>query len=567
MTKPHLERALHVHTCVAALLVVSLTLIASVAQATPTQVNVRIEGKSETLFEGPIEAEGHDVRASSDTQPRACDATNNDQHPTPGPTPTSVSVDAMGLLGESFDGQWYPGFDDYFITRWGPDSENAGEGAFWGVLVNYVFTSVGGCQYELKAGDEAMWIYNAFSGRPILALYPTGYTGSATPLTATAELGKPFGVEVDRAGEGGEGSPPQAPQRSGFATFEGADVSPVAMNAKGFEKVETESPATVKTDAQGKASITFTEPGWHRIKATVPGSGGGEESAVRSNRLDVCVPAEGQSACGEPPAEDQLRTPPAPEDEAVEETPPPPTKPTPIAPKKDGGTISSEGGSGTPKTAPLTGAGGPAASLADIQSPVLDDRGTARGLVGVSWRILKPGVGLSSWTIASKTFGTTSTYLSRATGTTATTALVKLPSGGAYELQITFTDLLGRASTAQIGKVLVPHDDRWSSLRYRGQWQRKKRSGAWLGTVSRAGAGGQVSVRLGPGRPVFLLGATAGGAKVEVRAGSRREIFAVTHGSGGSSPPIVGAKRGHASTVSMRVLSGKVDLDGVAVEP
>jgi hypothetical protein len=45
------------------------------------------------------------------------------------------------------------------------------------------------------------------------------------------------------------------------------------------------------------------------------------EAAVRSNRLDVCVPAEGQSTCGEPPAEDRVRTPPRPPTEEDEEAP------------------------------------------------------------------------------------------------------------------------------------------------------------------------------------------------------------------------------------------------------
>ena len=186
--------------------------------------------------------------------------------------------------------------------------------------------------------------------------------------------------------------------------------------------------------------------------------------------------------------------------------------------------------------------------------------------MGVSWRVPEPGV-LTSWTIASKLFGTSSAYVTRATGTTATSALVKLPPGAAYALQITFTDMLGRSSTAEIGKVLVPDDDRWSGLRYYGQWQHTKQSGAWLDTVSRAGAGGQVSVRLGSGRPVFLLRGTAAGAKVEVRAGSHREAFAVLRGARGSSRPVVAAKRPHAGRVSMRVLKGTVNLDGVAVEP
>ena len=179
-----------------------LILLAQAApvQAAPTLLNVRIEGQSETLFEGPILTEGHEVEASSDTQERPCDGTNNGAHRTPGPTPTAASVDAIGLIGETFDGKWYPGYDDYFITRWGPDEQSATEGAYWGILVNNVFTSVGGCQYELGAGNEVLWVYNAFSDRPFLALFPVaaGYTSGARPLTATAELGKPFEVEVAR---------------------------------------------------------------------------------------------------------------------------------------------------------------------------------------------------------------------------------------------------------------------------------------------------------------------------------------------------------------------------------
>ncbi len=286
-------------------------------QATPTLLNVRIEGKSETLFEGPLLTEGHEVEASSDTQARPCDGTNNGAHRTPGPTPTAASVDAISLIGETFDGKWYPGYDDYFITRWGPDEQSVAEGAYWGILVDNVFTSVGGCQYELGAGNEVLWVYNAFSDRPFLALFPVaaGYTSGARPLTATAELGKPFEVEVVDYSDQQEDKPPANPERTGSSPYEGADVSPVQTSAEGFEQVETANPETVKTNAQGKASITFTTPGWHRIKATALNVAD-EEGAVRSNRLDVCVPAQGASGCGEPPAEDRARTPPHTAEEA-----------------------------------------------------------------------------------------------------------------------------------------------------------------------------------------------------------------------------------------------------------
>jgi hypothetical protein len=212
--------------------------------------------------------------------------------------------------------------------------------------------------------------------------------------------------------------------------------------------------------------------------------------------------------------------------------------------------------------------GNQTASSTRVQTPRLDGLGADRGLVGVSWQILEPGVGLSSWTIASQTLGVAGAgYVTRVTGSaSATSALVKLPAGAAYQLEITFTDALGRSSTAQIGKVLVPYDDRWSGLHYRGRWHRKKQAGAWLDTVSRGGADAQVSVKLGAGRPVFMLRATSSAAKVEVRAGSHREMFAIAKGSAGTLRQVTAVRRSAAGPVSLRVLEGTVDLDGVAVE-
>jgi len=284
-----------------------LILTGTAAAATPITVNVRIEGATETLFEGPLSVTPHGVRATSDPVERPCDGINSldPWNTVPEPTPTAASVDAMSLIGETFDGQWYPGFDDYFIKRFGPDAER--EGRSWGILVNDVFTNVGGCQYQLSEGDEVLWAYNAFEFRPFLALFPTGYTEGTRPLTATATLGQPFEVEVVSYEDDAEDVPPEHPGRTGSTGFENAYVSPVTTNAKGFEKVETGSTETVMTNPQGKASITFTTPGWHRIKATVPGTK--EEEAIRSNRLDVCVPALGRTDCGALPAEDQVRVP------------------------------------------------------------------------------------------------------------------------------------------------------------------------------------------------------------------------------------------------------------------
>jgi len=227
-----------------------------------------------------------------------------------------------------------------------------------------------------------------------------------------------------------------------------------------------------------------------------------------------------------------------------------------------------KGGSGTTGTPSQEVLGSRIASPPRVQTPRLDGLGAGRGLVGVSWQVLEGADDLGSWTISSQTLGVAGAgYVIRATGgASATAALLKLPAGAAYELRITFTDLPGGSSTTQIGKVLVPHDDRWSGLHYRGSWRRVEQSGAWLDTVSRGTGGAEVSMRLGAGRPVFMLRGTTGAAQVEVHAGSHRQVFAIAKGPAGVPRQITAMERSTAGTVSLLVLKGTVDLDGVALE-
>jgi hypothetical protein len=401
-----------------------LALATDVAGAAST-VEVRIEGRTETIFEGPVRAEPRQVQAASDTEPRRCDGINPlvPENIVPAPTPTSASVDAMELIGEPFDARWYPGFEDYFVTRWGPDREE--NGMSWGIAVNNVFTQVGGCQYQLDDGDEALWIYDAFGGRPRLALLPPGYGAGPRPLTATAALGVPFEVEVVSYDDGAEGTPPPSPGRGGSAPFEGAAVAPVLTSAKGFERIDTASAEAVTTDAEGKASLTFGAPGWHRIKATVPGVSGAEE-AIRSNRLDICVPAPGAGDCGEPPPEDRVRS---------LFSPPPPPSPTPTAL------------AGPPSAGP---------DPVRLGALRLDRRALARGRVGVSWEVVSAGVGIERWAVSSRLIGRSAArWVKRAAGAAATSARLRLPPG-AYRLRLTVTDRLGRATTIAIGRVAVP---------------------------------------------------------------------------------------------------------------
>jgi len=286
---------------VAATLVASVFLISSTgAAAAPVELTVRIEGETRTLFEGPILTDGRDVRADSDTEAHRCDGTNAVANPAPGPTPTAASVDAMELTGQEFDGIFSTGFDDYFITRWGPDAEDPEDEEFWGILVNGVLLPVGGCQWADQAGDEVLWAYDAFSGRPLLRLAsaddPSQAPDPAAP-TANVEVGWPLDLTVE-AYAGAEGEDPVVEPADGVA------VAPVETEAgTGFQTVEVGDPDAVVTAADGSASVVFDEPGWHRLKA--------QEDAghIRSNRLDVCVEPIGGGDCGPLPADAQVRVP------------------------------------------------------------------------------------------------------------------------------------------------------------------------------------------------------------------------------------------------------------------
>lgn len=444
----------------------SLSLVVFVAAAAAqTEVNVRIEGRAETLFEGPVLVEPDGVRASSDTAPRRCNGINplDPQNVLPAPTPTAAAADALGLIGETFDGQWYPGFNDYFITRWGPDAQSPGEAAYWGILVNDAFTNVGGCQYQLDAGDEVLWAYDAFKSRPDLALLPAAanYTVGPRPLTATAGLNEPIAVEVIAYEDDEENRPPATPGRAGSSPFAGAQVAPVVTSAQGFERVNVKSPEAKTSNGEGKANFTFTEPGWHRIKATVAGGGG--EGAIRSNRLDICVTGgvptkalEGAMSCNELPAADRVRVAPRIAGEVDGPAPGGGGGGTGGGAGGTGGGGNPGGGSGQGSSTPPKG-GSVAAGSLKVSVPKVDRKRLAQGKLGVSWQVTDPGPGVRGWTISSLTLGAkTARWITRASGSAKSAAAIRLPRGHAYKLRFAITDANGETATIALGKVAVP---------------------------------------------------------------------------------------------------------------
>lgn len=115
-----------------------------------------------------------------------------------------------------------------------------------GLLLNYQFTLVGGCQQQVKVGDYVLWAFNAFNKDYFLKLESSGAT----------RVGKPYTFTVTDGPSG--------------ATVAGATVASL------------DGGASTMTGADGKATLTFAKPGLVRLKAEHP-------SAIRSNRVEVLV--------------------------------------------------------------------------------------------------------------------------------------------------------------------------------------------------------------------------------------------------------------------------------------
>ncbi|MDJ1135090.1 hypothetical protein [Streptomyces iconiensis] len=200
-------------------------------------VRLRVEGRTSTIFEGHVLTRGHDVTTES-AGTHHCDGTNNNANPTPGPTATSALDDAARLAPFTWDGTYWAEFDDILVTRIGDTAQTDTE--FWGILRNYAFTPVGGCQQRVQNGDEILFAFDAFAADHFLKLKGPH----------AAKVGKPATVTVT----------------------DGATGEPIAGATVGGQS----------TGADGKARVVFKKAGAESLKAEHP-------DAVRSNALRVAV--------------------------------------------------------------------------------------------------------------------------------------------------------------------------------------------------------------------------------------------------------------------------------------
>jgi hypothetical protein len=221
--------------CVSAL--IPHTVLAVPAKNHPTPVNLRIEGAHHTIFEGTIVTMGHNVTTASGGN-HHCDGTNNGENEFPGPTCTSALADAATAHGFQWDATFDAEFDDYFITSIGHSTETATQ--FWGLLLNFQFTPVGGCQQEVNRNDDILWAFDAFNAEHFLKLDGPAKVKKGVPATFVVTDGT-TGAAVQGATVHGQTS--------------GVD---------------------------GKVVITFKADGVHGLKAKKDGS-------IRSNKVEVKV--------------------------------------------------------------------------------------------------------------------------------------------------------------------------------------------------------------------------------------------------------------------------------------
>jgi len=201
-------------------------------------VNLRIEGENSTFYEAPIISGPRTITTASGGT-HLCDGTNLMANPEPGNTPTDALDAASKLAGFTYDGTFDTEFDDFFITRISTSTETST--MFWGLLVNFQFTPVGGCQFETKTGDHVLWAFDAFN---------KVYFLKVEPEAAVVKVGGSLTVTVTDGMTG--------------VVVPGAEIDGVATNAAGM------------------ATLKFAKVGVFQFKAT-------RSDSLRSNALIVAV--------------------------------------------------------------------------------------------------------------------------------------------------------------------------------------------------------------------------------------------------------------------------------------
>jgi phage-related protein len=230
--------------------------LAAPAVAAPVTVNVRVEGATQTIFEGPVTTDVHRVDNGDGTGDHQCDGLNADasKYPAPGPTVTGAFDDASKLKPFSWSGAFT---NDFFVRQIAGEHDTSS--TFWNFVRNWNGLTVGGCQEQVQQGDTVLIALTGFD--------PVTYAGwpmlDLRGAPASAAVNQPFTVHV----------------------FQHDGTGSAATDAAGA------TVGGVTTGSDGTATISFDTPGVKTLKAE-------RSNSIRSNGASVCVYTPGSGDCG-----------------------------------------------------------------------------------------------------------------------------------------------------------------------------------------------------------------------------------------------------------------------------
>ena len=128
------------------------------AAAAPTQVKMRVEGATQTIFEGDVTTDGHDVTTPSGGTHK-CDGTNGGANPSPGPTPTAALDDGTRARRHyTWDGTWFDDFQDFLVDRVGRRVGPVGR--VLGPVRELRAVAGRRLPDHRQAGDEVLWVFD-----------------------------------------------------------------------------------------------------------------------------------------------------------------------------------------------------------------------------------------------------------------------------------------------------------------------------------------------------------------------------------------------------------------------
>jgi hypothetical protein len=210
--------------------------VAAPAAAEPVTVDLRIEGPTRTIFEGPVTTDVRGFRFTDDTVTHRCDGTTvGGSSPTPVPTRGAVIAAAVKRAPFSMTGDWFESLGATFETIDGESvAFDSASGRFLAEYENGQFASFGACADPVEDGDDVLFAY-ADGSEVLLALFGPRRARpnrEFSVLVADASTGQPVaGAEVDGQLTGADGKVTlDAPGRRPFVDLKATRTGAIRSN-------------------------------------------------------------------------------------------------------------------------------------------------------------------------------------------------------------------------------------------------------------------------------------------------------------------------------------------------